>query len=88
MQMIRKNDDRIDRKRVAVPYLSKCLAQYADMLCKQLQAAVCQIDREKEAAALKEIASIIGHPTSIALKVGSVVAKLVIFVREQSVRMG
>src|ERR1041385_1021202 len=72
MQMIRKDNDRLDGKRVIGLCLAKRCTQGANVLRKETRPAIQQIDREEEAAASDEIASVLRHEPRISRRRGEV----------------
>src|SRR5262249_39407145 len=61
VQVIGKYDNRLDRKRVIGPCPAKCRTQSIYVFREEARLAIQQIDREEEAAACDEIASVPRH---------------------------
>src|SRR5262249_45817148 len=61
MQMLRKNDDCVDRKRVPCTRVSERSAQLIDMVSQKREPAIVGVHREKICAAAGEVASIVRH---------------------------
>jgi len=64
MQVIRKNDDGIDRKWLYAICLSKCLSQKINMIDKNSPSSICQRNGEEERSARNAISPLMDHSSA------------------------
>jgi hypothetical protein len=61
VEMIGQDDERVYREGMTLPGRGDCLAQRGDMIDEQSSASLQQVDREEEASAWNERATIVRH---------------------------